>query len=308
MRQPTVSIVLPVYRCAHYLERLVSRVEDTLKPEKYSYELIFVDDRGEDADWLILKELARTNKNIRAFRHRHNAGQFAAIATGVHQAKGDYIVVMDADLQDPPEEIPRFIQFAKNGKYDIVLSVRSERQSSAFRKTASTIYRKFFPVYSRIPNGNYYGMYSAFSRKIVPSYLAATPANRYAYIKVLEQLSKNIGFIYYAQDNRSESRSSYSLKKLITVSANGIGKEFWIKLTKTSVLMSLLVLLGGANQLASTHVVNLALLFILIPSILLAAFSIYALRLTRKTIPESFVEIVDSLNASAQPFKSKVRV
>lgn len=308
MKKLTVSIVLPVYRCAQFLERLVDRIEISLKSQNFQHEIIFVDDRGSDEEWLILQELAKTHKNIKAFRHRSNAGQFATIATGVKNAKGDFIVVMDADLQDPPEEIPRFIQFAKNGKYDIVLSIRSERQSSPFRKTASTIYRKLFPVYSRIPNGNYYGMYSVMSRKVASAYIASSPANRYAYIKVLERLSKNIGFIYYAQDNRSESQSSYSLKKLITISVNGIGREFWLKLTKTSLLMAGLVLLAAANQYASTQATNPVLLLLLIPTLLVAASSLYALRLTRKTIPDSKIEIVESINASTKSFKTKVKV
>lgn len=286
----------------------MTRVEKTLNAESYQYELIFVDDRGDDSDWNILQKLSSEHKQLRAFRHRANSGQFASIATGVKNAQGDYIVVMDADLQDPPEEIPRFLQFAINGKYDIVLSVRNERKTSAFRSAASTLYRKLFPIYSRIPNGNYYGMFSVISRKVVPKYIACVPQNRSTYIKVLERLSKNIGLIYYAQDARIETESSYSLAKLITVSVNGIGREFFAKLLKTSLLLVLLIGLGAANQYVAGQSLNAALLLPLSTATVTAAFAFYALTLIKKVVPDSSVEVVETINASNRPFKLKSKV
>ncbi len=300
--------MLPVFRCAPFVERLATRVENTLDSENYQYELIFVDDRGDDRDWSILQELSSSHKKLRAFRHRANSGQSASIATGVAKAQGEYVVVMDADLQDPPEEIPRFLQFAINGKYDIVLSVRNERKTSAFRSVASTLYRKLFPIYSRIPNGNYYGMFSVMSRKVVPQYLACVPQNRSSYIKVLDRLSKNIGLIYYAQEARIENESSYSLIKLLAVSVNGIGQEFFAKLLKTSLLLILLVVLGAANQYAANQSITAALALPLSLATVSAAFAFYALTLIKKVVPDSSVEIVETINASKSPFKQKSKV
>src|ERR671936_807282 len=102
-----LSVVVPVYRCVECLAVLHERLIRTLEPTVDSFELVFVDDRSPDDSWTLLEDLAERDTRVRAIRLSRNFGQHAAITAGLAEAQDAWTVVMDCDLQDPPEEIPR---------------------------------------------------------------------------------------------------------------------------------------------------------------------------------------------------------
>ena len=104
-----VSVVVPVYGCASCLESLHERLKAVLDASTTSYEMVFVDDRSPDGSWTRLQELAARDRALRAYRLSRNFGQHVAITAGLAQSRGRWVVVMDCDLQDPPEEIPRLL-------------------------------------------------------------------------------------------------------------------------------------------------------------------------------------------------------
>src|SRR5947209_7476071 len=124
-----LSVVVPVYGCAGCLEALHERVGRSVSSFTDSYELVLVDDRSTDGGWEVLERLARADGHVRAFRLSRNFGQHAAITAGLSQCRGRWAVVMDCDLQESPEDIPRLWAAAGEG-YDVVRTVRRGRRHS----------------------------------------------------------------------------------------------------------------------------------------------------------------------------------
>ena len=134
-----LSIVIPIYKAEGCLERLHERLTTVLSSTVPSYEIILIDDSSPDDCWSILKALAIQDTNIRAYRLSRNFGQHAAITAGLEQCQGRYAVVMDCDLQDPPEIIPQLYHQAIQGS-EVVLARRKTKRHSFFRRTTSKLY------------------------------------------------------------------------------------------------------------------------------------------------------------------------
>src|SRR5215472_5663368 len=137
-RNPHLSVVVPVYKCAECIKPLYERIEQTLDKETPSWEVVFIDDRSPDDSWSVLAELARSSPGVRAYRLSRNFGQHAAITAGLARARGNLAVVMDCDLQDPPELIPQLLAKSREG-FDIVLARRHGRPSF-WRRSMSRAY------------------------------------------------------------------------------------------------------------------------------------------------------------------------
>src|SRR5947209_8894030 len=140
-RDVELSVVVPVYGCADCLLALHERLTRSVSSVTDRYELVFVDDRSADDGWSVLQRLAREDERVRAFRLSRNFGQDAAITAGLSMAAGDWVVVMDCDLQEAPEDIPRLWAAAGEG-YDIVRTTRRGWRHSAFRRWTSRTYRR----------------------------------------------------------------------------------------------------------------------------------------------------------------------
>src|ERR1700728_1119273 len=132
-REIELSVVVPVFGCADCLVTLHDRLSASVSQITDSYELVFVADPSVDDGWTVLQTLARRDPHLRAFRLSRNFGQDAAITAGLAQSRGDWTVVMDCDLQEAPEDIPRMWAAAREG-YDIVRSTRRGWRHSAFRR------------------------------------------------------------------------------------------------------------------------------------------------------------------------------
>lgn len=141
-----ISIVVPVFNEEENLKLLYSDVTETVKDLDKNYEILFIDDGSTDKSFDILKEFEKKNKNIRIFSFRKNQGKAEALTFGFQKAKGDYIITLDADLQDKPEEISRFLDKLKEG-YDVVCGWRKERRDNFKKLLSSKIFNttvKFF--------------------------------------------------------------------------------------------------------------------------------------------------------------------
>ena len=131
-----MSIVVPVYGCRDCLRELHRRLANAVATIAKDVEFIYVDDRDRDGSWQVLCELAAADVRVSAFRLSRNFGQHAAITAGLSRAAGKWIVVMDCDLQDPPEEVPRLYAKALEG-YDIVFASRRGRSDALPRRAMS---------------------------------------------------------------------------------------------------------------------------------------------------------------------------
>ena len=138
-REIELSVVVPVFGCAGCLGALHDRLTASVLQITDSYELVFIDDRSVDGGWTVLQALAGRDVHVRAFRLSRNFGQDAAITAGLAQARGEWAVVMDCDLQESPEDIPRMWAAAGEG-YDVVRTTRRQWRHSRLRRAGSRTY------------------------------------------------------------------------------------------------------------------------------------------------------------------------
>lgn len=215
-----LSIVVPVFRCAPCLSPLMERLEKSVSPITKDWEVIFVDDRSDDNSWEILQRLHQANQNVVLLQLSRNFGQHAAITAGLAHTRGDWVVVMDCDLQDPPEEIAKLYEKVMEG-FDIVYSRRVDKEMTPFRKVAPFFYAKFLNLFSETHFSPQNGNFSIISRPVVNSFLALKDHERH-YLHVLYWLGYRSAEITYKHAQRFAGKSSYDLKSLLRHAFNGV--------------------------------------------------------------------------------------
>jgi dolichol-phosphate mannosyltransferase len=199
---------------------------------------VFVDDASPDGAWETLAELAARHPEVRAFGLSRNFGQDAAITAGLSNSRGQWTVVMDCDLQEPPEEIPRLYAKAMEG-YDLVRTVRSKRGHSQLRRLASRGYRRLL---SDGDASMEYSNMSLLSRAVVDAFLSLRDRDR-EYMLVLEWLGFAQATVEIDYADRAEGASSYTLRRLLRVALAGM-------FFRTTMLLRLVVFLGFFIALA----------------------------------------------------------
>ncbi len=137
-----LSVIVPAYNEAECLQELVGALRQTLLPLAESLEILLVDDASTDETPRVIEALCAAYPEVRGLRHKRNCGQSAAVATGLRCAKGRLLVTLDADMQNPPSEIPRLLAHL-TPETDAVCGVRSERNDPALKKAASTVANAF---------------------------------------------------------------------------------------------------------------------------------------------------------------------
>jgi len=130
---PDISVIVPIYNEVESLEALVGAIAQSLHSTPYSYEIICVDDGSKDGSTVLLKELAKTRRDLCTVILRRNYGQTPAMAAGFHHAKGKFIISLDADLQNDPSDIPQLLAKLEEG-YDLVSGWRKNRQDAALTR------------------------------------------------------------------------------------------------------------------------------------------------------------------------------
>ena len=216
---PDLSVVVPVYGCAACLALLCERVTLAVAPLDLSLELVLVDDRAPDDAWSEIKRLQVTYPAIRGLKLSRNFGQQIAISAGLAAARGRFVVVMDCDLQDPPERIPDLYAKLMEG-HDLVMARRVERTHSRDRLWAAKAY---FWLLSRLTGRTVDGSYGSFSilaRPVVDAYLRFSERDRH-HLFILRWLGFNVGVIEYRHDDRAAGRSAYSLSRLLRHAFSG---------------------------------------------------------------------------------------
>lgn len=219
-RMVELSIVVPVYGCRDCLERLYQQVTSAVKPITTSYEIVFVDDRSPDGAWPLLEDISASDSRVKAVRLSRNFGQHAAITAGLATSRGEWTVVMDCDLQDPPEAIPALYAKAKEG-FDVVLARRVQRSHSAIRLAGARAYFKLLNMFMGTNIDGAYGTFSILSRKVVDAYLSLGDRERH-YLFVLYWLGFEHGTIEVDHKERGSGTSSYTIGRLLRHAVSGV--------------------------------------------------------------------------------------
>jgi polyisoprenyl-phosphate glycosyltransferase len=217
---PQLSVVVPVYGCAGCLQALHRRIAASLDGVVGDWELVLIDDRSPDGSWEQIAALAERDPHVVGVRLSRNFGQHAAITAGLARARGDWVAVMDCDLQDPPEELPRLWEKAMEGHH-VVLARRKGKQLAWHRRLSARVY---FSVLGRMTGTRFdgeYGSFSVISRKVVDAFLRFRDVDRH-YLLILRWLGFDPASIDYQHEPRAAGRSSYGLGRLIAHGLNGL--------------------------------------------------------------------------------------
>jgi glycosyltransferase involved in cell wall biosynthesis len=217
----TYSIVVPVYNELESLPHLYQRVRKVMVSTRESWELIIVDDGSSDGSTDLIRDLARKDRHVRPVIFARNFGHQIAITAGWDYARGDAVVILDADLQDPPEAIPELAKKWKEG-YEVVYAVRAERVGESWFKklTASVFYRLIYRITDvTIPVDS--GDFRLMDRKVVDVLKKMRERHRFP-----RGMSAWVGFrqvgVNYKRSPRYAGATKYPFKKMLLLALNAI--------------------------------------------------------------------------------------
>jgi len=221
MARPTLSLVLPVFNEEAVIPELHDRLQKFLKELALESEVVFVDDGSRDKTFAMLEELAKKDSRYSILSFSRNFGHQTAITAGVDHARGEAVVVMDADLQDPPEVVLEMIAKWKAG-YDVVYGKRRSREGETFFKkiTAAVFYRTFaamIPIEVPLDTGDFRLM----SRRVVLTLRALRETHRF-----VRGMVSWVGFkqtaVLYDRPARFAGETKYPLRKMVRFAIDGI--------------------------------------------------------------------------------------
>lgn len=214
-----ISIVVPVFNEEKVLREFHKRTAQALSVHRF--EILFVNDGSTDGSWEIIQDLTKADARVAGLSLSRNFGHQAALTAGLEHAQGDAVVLMDADLQDPPEVIPGMIQKWQAG-YDVVYGIRSKRKGeSLFKKFTASVFYRIFRGATSVPVSLEAGDFRLLSRKVV-DVLNQTPER----IRFLRALTSWVGFnqtaVPYVRDPRFAGKSKYPLFKMLKFAFDGL--------------------------------------------------------------------------------------
>jgi dolichol-phosphate mannosyltransferase len=220
MKKDKISVVTPVYGCGEGIRELYSRLKDVLGKMAGDYEIIFVNDASPDNAWPIILELCNEDRKVKALNLLRNFGQHQAIAAGLSQASGDWVVVMDCDLQDQPEDIARLYNKAAEG-YDVVFGRRLERKDSFFKRYTSILYHKFYAYFTEVKTDGAIANFCIFSSDVLRRLNALDERYR-NHVLMINWLGYNQTSIVVEHARRQHGKSGYSFIKLVNLAIDTI--------------------------------------------------------------------------------------
>ena len=215
MTTPTLSIISPVYRAQGLIRELVDRITKAVNSITPDFEIILVEDGSPDNSWLEINQIAKTNPKVKGFKLSRNFGQHYAITAGLDQAKGEWIVVMDCDLQDQPEEIPNLYRKALEG-YDAVLARRANRQDGFFKKLSSKIFYRTLAYLTGSQQDESIANFGIYHQKVIAQITQMRESIRY-----FPTMVRWVGFrqttLDVAHAPNEERGSSYNFRRLFNL-------------------------------------------------------------------------------------------
>ncbi|OFW21297.1 MAG: glycosyltransferase [Acidobacteria bacterium RIFCSPLOWO2_02_FULL_59_13] len=220
MRTPYISVVTPIYGCRAALLELYDRLASVLSTISADYEIIMVNDSSLDDAWEVIKKLASDDRRVKGINLSRNFGQHYAITAGLDYAQGDWVVVMDCDLQHKPEEIPKLYQKAQEG-YDLVVGMRAERQDTYLKKLGSRLFYRVFAYLTGSRIDNRLSNFGIYSRKVIQSITALREQSR-----AFGLLALWVGFrrieIDIEHASRPYGKSAYTFRRMMGLALDSI--------------------------------------------------------------------------------------
>ena len=221
MQKGLLSLVVPVYFEEEVLRESFERMDAAMRETGYNYEIIYINDGSRDGTMKILRELAKAHEFVKVLSFSRNFGHQLAVTCGMDAAKGDALIIIDVDLQDPPELIPRMVKMWEDGA-DIVYGKRLRREGeSLFKKLTAAAYYRLLDWMSAYPIPLDTGDFRLIGRNVADCFLAMREHNRF-----LRGMSAWMGYeavpIEYERHERAAGKTKYTLKKMLRLATDGI--------------------------------------------------------------------------------------
>lgn len=215
-----ISIVSPVYRAENIVSELVKQVREAVQTITEDFEIILVNDASPDASWERIKDECQLDKRVKGINLSRNFGQHYAITAGLNYAKGEWVVVMDCDLQDRPDEIPNLYRKAQEG-YDSVFAQRKVRSDGFLKTNLSRLFYKLFSYLTETKQDASVANFGIYHHKVIEALLSMKDQ-----IRFFPTMVQWVGFRKYylpvKHSERFEGKSSYNFKSLTRLALNSI--------------------------------------------------------------------------------------
>lgn len=295
MQSKTISIVIPIYNEASNVAILYSTLKSTIKSLPYTFELIFVDDGSKDDSVIKLKKLAKKDKRTRVVELARNFGKEIAVSAGLHKAKGDAAIIMDADLQHPPKLLPDFVRQWEEGA-DVVVGVkRYSKDESWFKRTSSSLFYTLLGKVSSSTITPHASDFRLINRAVIDTFKSFTERNRITR-GLIDWAGFDRRYVYFEAPPRIHGEASYSYRKLFGLAMNSFtafsmlplkvaGWLGWFILVGSSLLGIFVViekyLLNDPMGLEMRGTAMLAILILFLVGVILVCLGFVALYISR---------------------------
>ncbi|MGD0755396.1 MAG: glycosyltransferase family 2 protein [Bacteroidales bacterium] len=242
MNHPFISVISPVYGCKSCLYELCFRLKETLEKITQDFEIILVNDASPDGAWETIIELAQKDSRVKGINLSRNFGQHYAITAGLDYCKGEWVVVMDCDLQDQPEEILKFYYKTKEG-FDIVFGKRIKRRDNLYKRVTSMFFYKIFDYFTEQKSDPSVANFGIYNKKVIEYYKKMQEQSR-TFPLFIRWLGFKSEFIEIEHAPRKEGESAYTFPRLFNLAIDAIISQS-NKPLKLSIKFGFLLSLGS---------------------------------------------------------------
>ena len=214
-KKPLITVISPVYQAERIVSELVNRIVIALEKITDDYEIILVDDHSSDASWSEIVKLTKNQTNLKGIKLSRNFGQHYAITCGLDHARGEWLVVMDCDLQDRPEEIVNLYHKAIEG-FDVVLASRKIRNDSFFKKLFSKLFYRTLGYLTGSEQDETIANFGIYNKKVIEAVNTMRESIRY-FPTMIKWVGFNVTKLVVEHHENGERKSSYNFKKLLNL-------------------------------------------------------------------------------------------
>ncbi len=215
-----ISILVPVYNSAKFMNKLLEAIDEERVKSNWNLELVLVDDGSKDNSFEKIEELAKIYPYIKGIKLSKNFGHQIAVKTAMSHATGDYIAIIDDDLQDPPSQLPGFFKYLDEG-YDVAYGIRKNRKESFLKRMAYNSFYKILKAMSDIHIPIDSGDFCVMKKQVLDNMLKLQEQNPF-----LRGIRAWVGFkqigVEFERHARFDGKSGYTLKKLLKIAMDGI--------------------------------------------------------------------------------------
>jgi glycosyltransferase involved in cell wall biosynthesis len=218
MNKPLISIVSPVYGAENILKKLVAEIESSVKQLTDDYEIILVEDCGPDQSWQGIQQICQENKKVIGIQLSRNFGQQQALHAGLTEAKGEYILTLDCDLQDPPRLLHQMYEKALQG-FDIVIGSRIVPKYGLIKRLSSNIFNWLMTKLTGFRHKKASANFVLYKRKALNALLSMSDYHIY-FPTMVHWIGFNKTFVEFDHQEREDGKSAYSFRKRLNLAIN----------------------------------------------------------------------------------------